>query len=75
MKCWTNESLSCFKFAIDDVGSLLNHTLVAPLSVAGKDLHITSSRVCSRFRIVLKALYGQGGLLFRHRIQAVGGET
>ena len=55
MKCRANKSLSCLKFVIDDVGGLLNHTLIAPLSVAGKDKHITSSEVCWRFKIFLKA--------------------
>ena len=55
IKCQTNKSLNYLKFAIDDTGSLLNHTLMAPLSVVGKDLHITSSGVCCRFSIILKA--------------------
>ena len=41
-----NESLSYSNFTIKDVGSLLNHNLVAPLRVAGKDLHMTLFGVC-----------------------------
>ena len=55
IKFQTKESLNCSKFVIDDAGNKLNHTLVAPLRVAGKDLQITSSGVCWRFNIVLNA--------------------
>ena len=60
VKCQKKESLNCSKLAIDDVGSSLNHTLTAPLRVVGKDLHITLSRVCWRFNIVLMPLCGLG---------------
>lgn len=63
IKCQTKESLNCSKFAIDDADSLLNDTLVAPLRVAGKDLQITSSKVCWRFNIVLNALMWSRGSL------------
>ena len=55
MKCRTKELLRCLKFAIDAAGSLLNHTLAAPLKVAGNDLQITSSQVYWRFNTVLNA--------------------
>ena len=55
MKWQTKESLSCLKFAIDAVDNLLNHTLAAPLRVAGNDMQITSFGVCWRFNIVLNA--------------------
>ena len=46
MKWQTKESLSCLKFTIDVVGSLLNHSLAAPLMVARNDMQITSFGVC-----------------------------
>jgi len=42
----TKESLNYSKFMIDVAGSLLNHTLAAPLRVARNNLQITSSGVC-----------------------------
>lgn len=45
MKFQTNKVLSCYKFEIDDAGSLLNHTFAASLRVAGKYQYIISSGV------------------------------
>ena len=51
----TKELLNYSKFMVDAAGSLLNHTLVAPLRVVGNDLQIISSGVCWMFNIVLNA--------------------
>lgn len=52
------------KVCDDNARSLLNHTLVSPLRVAGKDLHITSFRVCCRFNIVLNAfMWSRGSMV------------
>ena len=52
----TNKGVAeLFKIAKEDAGNLLNHTLIVPLRVARNDLQITSSEVCWRFMIVLKA--------------------
>jgi len=64
MKCQTKRSLNYSKLVIDDMGNLLNHTLVAPLKVAVKDLHITLSGVCWRFNIVSNApIWFRGSLV------------
>ena len=46
MKWRTNESLNYPKLSIEATSNLLNHSLAAPLMVAGKGPHITLSDVC-----------------------------
>ena len=59
---------------MEDAGNLLNHTLAAPLKVAGKDLQMTSSRVCWRFKIVLKASIWSMGPSCHHRTPIMANE-
>ena len=50
------ELLSCSKLSIDDVGSLVNHYLVAPLRVVGKERYSISLGGYWRPKIILKVL-------------------
>ena len=67
MACWPfwtlladevqrKELPSCSKLSIDDVGSLVNHSLAAPLRVVGKEWRSISSGGCWRPKVVLKVL-------------------
>ena len=46
MKWWRKELPSCSKLSMDDVGSLVNHSLAAPLRVVGKKRYSISSGGC-----------------------------
>ena len=57
----TKEPLNCSKVSIDDVGSLLNHSRPAPLSVVGKEQHRISSGGCRRPNVVLNVFRWSSG--------------
>ena len=46
MKWRRKALLNCLKLSTDDVGSLVNHSLAAPLRMVGKEQHSISSRGC-----------------------------
>ena len=60
-KWWTKDPLSCSKLSTDDVGSLLNHSRVAPLRVVGKEQHRISSGGCWRPNVVLNVFRWSSG--------------
>ena len=54
---WQRKELpSCSKLSMDDVGSLVNHSLATPLRVVEKERHKISSGGCWRPKVVLKVL-------------------
>ena len=54
---WRRKALpKCSKLSMDDVGSFVNHSLVAPLRVVGKERHSISSGGYWRPSVVLKVL-------------------
>ena len=55
-KWWMKELPSCSKLSMDDIGSLVNHSLAAPLRVVGKEWHSISSRGYWSPRVILKVL-------------------
>ena len=56
-KKWRGKELpSCSKLSMDNVGSLVNHSLAAPLRVVGKEWHSISSGGCWRPKVILKVL-------------------
>ena len=57
----TKELLSCSKLSMDDVGSLLNHSLAAPLRVVGKEQHKISSGGCWMPSVVLNVFRWSSG--------------
>ena len=63
MKWRKKELLSCSKLSLDDVGNLVNHSLVTPLRVVGKDRHNISSGGCWRPNVVLKVWRWSWGFL------------
>ena len=60
-KWLTKELLSCSKVSMDDVGSLLNHSRAAPLSVVGKERHRISSGGCWRPNVILNVFRWSSG--------------
>ena len=56
MKWRTKELLSCLKLSMDNQASLLNHILVAPLRVVGKNLHKILSGVYGKLKVILKVV-------------------
>ena len=50
------EQPNCSKLSMDDVDSLVNHSLAAPLRVVGKERHNISLGGCWRPKVVLKVL-------------------
>ena len=56
MKWRTKELPNCLKLSMDDVGSLVNHSLAAPLRMVGKEWHNISSGGCWRPRVFLMVL-------------------
>ena len=56
MKWQRKELPSCLKLSMNDVGSLVNHSLVAPLRVVGKEGHSISLGGYWRPKIILKVL-------------------
>ena len=59
---WHSKELpNCLKLSMDKVGSLLNHTCVAPLRVVGKERHNITSRGYWRPRVVLKVVMWSNG--------------
>ena len=44
------------KSSMEDCTNLLNHTRATPLRVVEKDWHIISSRVCYKFKVILKVV-------------------
>ena len=56
MKWQRKELPSCSKLLMDNFGSLVNHSLAAPLRVVGKERHSISSGGCWSPRVVLKVL-------------------
>ena len=56
MKWWRKELPSYLKLSMDNVGSLVNHFLVASLSAVGKEWHSISSGGCWSPKVVLKVL-------------------
>ena len=61
MKWRRKELPSCLKLLRDNVGSLVNHSLVAPLRVVGKERHSISSGGYWRPKVVLKVLWWSQG--------------
>ena len=63
IKWWTKPLLSCLKSTIIPWGILLDHTFVAPFSVVGNALHITSSRViCNSISVLNDSMWSKGSL-------------
>ena len=62
-KWWEKELPSCSKLSMDDVGSLVNHSLATPLRVVGKEWHSISSGGCWRPKVILKVLRMIQGIL------------
>ena len=56
MKWRKKELLNYSKLSMDNVGNFINHSLVAPLRVVGKEQHNISSGSCWRPNVVLKVL-------------------
>ena len=56
MKWRTKELLSCLKLSMDNQASLLNHILVAPLRVVGKNLHKILSGFYGKLKVILKVV-------------------
>ena len=63
MKWRTKELLSCLKLSMDNQASLLNHILVAPLRVVGKNLHKILSGVYGKLKVILKVVMWSNGSL------------
>ena len=63
MKWRKKELLNCSKLSMDNVGSLMNQSFVAPLRVVGKDRHSISLGGCWRPNVVLKVLRWSWGSL------------
>ena len=55
-KWWRKELPSYSKLSMDEVGSLVNHSLAAPLRVVVKERHSISSRGCWSPKVILKVL-------------------
>ena len=54
---WHNKELpNCSKLSMDNIGNFVNHSLVVPLRVVGKEQHSISSGGCNRPKVVLKML-------------------
>ena len=51
-KWWRKVLPRCSKLSMDDVGSLVNHSLAAPLRVVGKERHSISSGGCCRPKVI-----------------------
>ena len=56
MKWLRKALLNCSNLSTDEVGNLVNHSLVAPLRVVGNERHNISSGGCWRPSVVLKVL-------------------
>ena len=54
---WRRKELPSYsKLSMDDVGSLVNHSLATPLRVVGKERHSISLGDCWRPKVILKVL-------------------
>ena len=63
MKWHKKALLNCSKLSTNDVGNFMNHSLVTPLRVVGKEQHNISSGGCWRPSVVLKVLRCSWGSL------------
>ena len=63
MKWRKKELPNCSNLSMDDVGNIVNHSLAAPLRVAGKERHSILSRGYRRPSVFLKMLRWSRGSL------------